>query len=237
MDKIPHIPFNKPLIVGRELRNMRHAVASGHISSGGKFTGMCMSFFRENYGVPHNILTTSCTAALELAACLLNIREGDEVIAPSFAYVSTVNAFVLRGARIVFADSQPGFPNIDADAIEPLITGRTKAIVCVHYSGVACDMEKLKAVSEKYRIPLVEDAAHAIDARWKKERLGTIGAFGALSFHETKNITAGEGGMLFVNDSRYAQRAIILSQKGTNRNDFMLGNVDRYEWVDVGSSL
>ncbi len=230
------IPFNKPFIIGKEMEYIARAVELGQLSANGSFTKHCQDFFNERYKIK-NLLTTSCTDALELAALLLNIQPSDEVISPSFSYVSTVNPFVLRGANIIFADSSAQHPNIDADQIESLITSRTKAIVCVHYAGMACDMEKLLAVSEKYGIPIIEDAAHAIESKWKGEKqLGTIGKLGAFSFHETKNIIAGEGGLLCINDESFFKRAEIIIEKGTSRRSFFRGEVNKYEWMDVGSS-
>ncbi len=231
------IPFNKPFLIGNELDYIRQAVESGHLAGDGIFTSRCHEFFMERYGMRNPLLTTSCTDALELSALLLNIAPGDEVIAPSFAFVSTVNAFTLRGARIVFADSCTDHPNLDARKVEELITPRTKAVVCVHYAGMACDMDTLVGLAAKHNIALVEDAAHAIESTWRGRQLGTIGTFGAFSFHETKNIIAGEGGLLSVNDERYFARAEILREKGTNRSAFFRGETDKYEWVDIGSSF
>lgn len=232
------IPFNKPFTIGRELEFIVRAVESGHISSNGFFTGQCEQFLEKRYQIKKSFLSTSCTAALEMSALLLNIQAGDEVILPSFSFVSTANPFVLRGAKIVFADSCANHPNIDVDQLEPLITSRTKAIVCVHYAGMACDMEKLLALCAKHNLALVEDAAHAIESKWKNERqLGTIGQLGAFSFHETKNIIAGEGGLLCVNDEDLVHRAEIISEKGTNRTSFFRGEIKKYEWIDVGSSF
>lgn len=232
------IPFNQSFIIGNELEYIAMAVASGHLSAKGGFTQRCQEHFRMRYGISKSILTHSCTGALELAALLLDIKPGDEIIAPSFAFVSTVNPFVMRGAAIVFADSSEQHPNMDAEKVESLITPRTKAIVCVHYAGMACDMEKLNSLSVKYGIPVIEDAAHAIESKWKGEKqLGTIGRLGAFSFHETKNIISGEGGLLCVNDESLFERADILSEKGTNRSAFFRGEINKYEWVDIGSSF
>ncbi|HHQ4513886.1 TPA: dTDP-4-amino-4,6-dideoxygalactose transaminase [Aeromonas hydrophila] len=231
------IPFNKPYLHGRELVYISQAVAGGKISGDGLFTKKCHDFFERRYNFKKVLLTTSCTDALEMAAILLDIKEGDEVIAPSFTFVSTVNAFVLRGAKINFADSYENNPNIDPDEIERLITSKTKAIVIVHYAGVACDMDKIIAISQKYNIPVVEDAAQAIDSFYRDRPLGSIGAFGAFSFHETKNIISGEGGMLVINDERYIKRAEIIREKGTNRTAFFRGEIDKYGWVDIGSSF
>lgn len=231
------IPFNKPYLHGRELVYIAQSVASGKISGDGIFTKKCHEYFERRYGFKKALLTTSCTDALEMTAILLNIQPGDEVIAPSYTFVSTVNAFALRGAKIVFADSCASHPNIDSDQIESLITKRTKAIVVVHYAGVACDMDRIMAISECHGIPVVEDAAQAIDSYYKGKPLGSIGTFGTFSFHETKNIISGEGGMLVINDERYISRAEIIREKGTNRSSFFRGEVDKYGWVDIGSSF
>ncbi len=231
------IPFNKPYLHGRELVYIAQSVASGKISGDGIFTKKCHEYFECRYGFKKALLTTSCTDALEMAAILLNIQPGDEVIAPSYTFVSTVNAFALRGAKIVFADSCANHPNIDPDQIESLITKKTKAIVVVHYAGIACDMDRIMAISECHEIPVVEDAAQAIDSYYKGRPLGSIGTFGTFSFHETKNIISGEGGMLVINDDRYIPRAEIIREKGTNRSSFFRGEVDKYGWVDIGSSF
>jgi len=231
------ITFNKPYLHGRELVYIAQSVASGKISGDGVFTKKCHEFFEKRYAFKKTLLTTSCTDALEMAAILLGIQPGDEVISPSYTFVSTVNAFALRGAKIVFADSSADHPNIDPDQIEFLVTPRTKAIVVVHYAGVACDMDRIMAIANRHRIPVVEDAAQAIDSYYKGRPLGSIGTFGAFSFHETKNIIAGEGGMLTINDERYIERAEIIREKGTNRSSFFRGEVDKYGWVDIGSSF
>jgi dTDP-4-amino-4,6-dideoxygalactose transaminase len=232
------IPFNKPFIIGREIEYITKAVGSGHLAANGYFASQCRDFFAKQYGVSTNVLTTSCTSALELAALLLNIQPGDEIIAPSFAFVSTVNPFVLRGAKIIFADSSANHPNIDVDSIEALITSRTRAIVCVHYAGMACDMAKLMEISNRRKIPVIEDAAHAIESKWNgTQQLGTIGKMGCFSFHETKNIIAGEGGLLCINDQTLAERAELISNKGTNRSAFFRGETSKYEWVSEGSSF
>jgi dTDP-4-amino-4,6-dideoxygalactose transaminase len=231
------IPFNKPYLTGKETAYIEEAVRSGKISGNGMFTQRCQQFFEQRYGFHKCLLTTSCTDALEMAAILLNIKEGDEVIMPSYTFVSTANAFVLRGARIVFADSRPDHPGIDESMIEGLITTKTKAIVVVHYAGVACDMDIVMDIANRYNLFVVEDAAQAIDSFYKGKPLGSIGHLAAFSFHETKNIQCGEGGMLVVNDSQFARRAEIIWEKGTNRSAFFRGEVDKYGWVDIGSSF
>jgi dTDP-4-amino-4,6-dideoxygalactose transaminase len=231
------IPFNKPYLGGKELEYIRQAVASGKISGDGIFTKKCHAYFEQKYGFGKALLTTSCTDALEMAAILLDIQPGDEVIVPSYTFVSTPNAFVLRGAKIVFADSLPDHPNMDVSKIEALITPKTKAIVPVHYAGHACDMDAIMAIADKHGLFVVEDAAQAIDNYYKGRALGSIGHMAAFSFHETKNIIAGEGGMLTINDARFFQRAEIIREKGTNRSQFFRGEVDKYGWVDVGSSF
>jgi dTDP-4-amino-4,6-dideoxygalactose transaminase len=236
------IPFNKPFIIGNEIKYIQEAVNSGKISGDGIFTQKCHHFFENRYGFTKCLLTTSCTDALEMTAILANIKPGDEVIAPSFTFVSTVNAFMLRGAEIVFADSKPYEPNIDEDSIESLITPKTKALVLVHYGGVACNMEKIIPLVQKHQLLLVEDAAQAVDsyyvfAQGERKALGSFGHFAAFSFHETKNVMAGEGGMLVVNVSDYIKRAEIIREKGTNRSAFFRGEIDKYGWVDIGSSF
>ncbi|MCL4128014.1 UNVERIFIED_CONTAM: hypothetical protein GTU68_025430 [Idotea baltica] len=231
------IGFNRPFVTGDEETYCLDAIASGKLSGGGKFTKLCQEFFVREYAVGKALMTTSCTDALEMAAILSNIQPGDEVVLPSFTFVSTANAFVLRGAKIIFADSQISHPNIDAEAIEALISERTKALVVVHYAGVACDMKKISNLCRKYGILLIEDAAQAIDSYFEKDALGSFGDFGAFSFHETKNIVCGEGGMLAINDSAFFDRAEIIWEKGTNRAAFHRGEVAKYEWVDIGSSF
>lgn len=231
------IPFNKPYLAGPETKYIEEAVRSGKISGDGLFTKRCHQFFEQQLGFTKVLLTTSCTDALEMAALLLDLQPGDEVIVPSYTFVSTPNAFVLRGAKIVFADSTAENPNLDPTALESLITPRTRAIVPVHYAGIACDMDAIQAVASRHGLAVVEDAAQAIDSFYKGRALGTIGELAAFSFHETKNIIAGEGGMLAINDPRYAQRAEIIREKGTNRSSFFRGEVDKYGWVDVGSSF
>jgi dTDP-4-amino-4,6-dideoxygalactose transaminase len=233
----PYIPFNKPYLHGRELVYIAEAVASGKISGDGVFTQRCHTFFERRYGFRKALMTTSCTDALEMAALLLDIREGDEVIVPAFTFVSTANAFALRGAHIVFADSEPHNPNIDARKLAELITPRTRAIVVVHYAGVACDMDPILALARERGIAVVEDAAQAIDSYYKGQPLGGLGMFGAFSFHETKNVIAGEGGLLTINDATHIARAEVIREKGTNRSAFFRGEIDKYGWVDIGSSF
>ena len=236
------IPFNKPYLTGKEMQYIEEAVKSGKISGNGFFTKKCQEFFEKEFGFKKTLLTTSCTDGLEMAAILADIKEGDEVIVPSFTFVSTALAFVRQGADIVFADSYSNNPNIDADQIEALITEKTKAIVVVHYAGVACDMDKIMSIANKHGIIVIEDAAQAIDSYYiskdgTKKALGSIGHLSAFSFHETKNIISGEGGMLCINDDRFIQRAEIIWEKGTNRSQFFRGEVDKYSWVDTGSSF
>ncbi|GIQ58569.1 dTDP-4-amino-4,6-dideoxy-D-glucose transaminase [Flavobacterium collinsii] len=236
------IPFNKPYLSGKETYYITDAVASGKISGNGKYTKLCQQFFEENYGFNKCLLTTSCTDALEMAAILIDIKLDDEVIIPSYTFVSTANAFVLRGAKIIFADSSPINPNIDVERIESLITPKTKAIVVVHYAGIACDMEAILDLANRYNLFVIEDAAQAIDSFYTfrngiKKALGSIGHLAAFSFHETKNIISGEGGMLVINDMKFADRAEIIWEKGTNRTAFFKGEVDKYGWVDIGSSF
>lgn len=237
-----NITFNKPFLTGKETTYITDAVASGKISGNGKYTQLCQRFFEEKYGFGKSLLTTSCTDALEMAAILLDIQPKDEVIMPSYTFVSTANAFVLRGAKIVFADSMGINPNMDASTIEALITPKTKAIVPVHYAGIACDMDAIMDLAAKYNLFVVEDAAQAIDSYYTgkdgiQKPLGGIGHLAAFSFHETKNIISGEGGMLVVNDPQFVHRAEIIWEKGTNRSAFFRGEVDKYGWVDVGSSF
>lgn len=231
------IDFNVPYLTGKEAHYLYQAVLSGKISGDGIFTKKCHQFFEKKYGFKKVLLTTSCTDALEMAALLLNIKPGDEVIAPSFTFVSSVNAFVLRGAKIVFADSEILNPNIDANGLEELITDKTKVIIVVHYAGVACDMDKIMELATRYNIAVIEDAAHAIDSNYKGKPLGSIGNMAAFSFHETKNVISGEGGMLVINDEQYIGRAEVIREKGTNRSAFFRGEVDKYGWVDIGSSF
>ena len=266
------IPFNKPYLTGKETYYIEQAVKSGKISGNGMFTQKCQQFFEQRYGFKKCLLTTSCTDALEMAAILCDIQPGDEVIVPSYTFVSTALAFVRQGAKIVFADSYSHHPNIDADKIEELITSKTKVIVPVHYAGVPCDMEKIMELAAKFNLLVVEDAAQAVDSYYIPSplvpeggadikvsdtnseleiiqsshssksslggrALGSIGHFGCFSFHETKNIISGEGGMLAINDERFMQRAEIIWEKGTNRAEFFRGEVNKYGWVDTGSSF
>ncbi len=231
------IPFNRPYLTGNELIYIKDAVSRGKISGNGHYTQLCHDFFEKHYGFKKCLLTTSCTDALEMAAILCNIQPDDEVIIPSFTFVSTANAFVLRGAKIVFADSRADHPGMDEQKIESLITTKTKVIVVVHYAGVACDMDIIMDIAQRYNLLVVEDAAQAIDSFYKGKPLGGIGHLGCFSFHETKNIQCGEGGMLVINDERFIQRAEIIWEKGTNRAAFFRGESDKYNWVDIGSSF
>lgn len=235
-------PFNKPYLTGKETFYIEDAVKTGKISGNGKYTQLCQDFFEKKYGFKKALLTTSCTDALEMCAILADIKEGDEVIVPSFTFVSTAIAFVRQGAKIVFADSCESNPNIDVEKLETLITSKTKAIVPVHYAGVACDMDKIMTIAEKYNLLVIEDSAQAIDNYFiskdgEKKALGSIGHLAAFSFHETKNIIAGEGGLLAINDERFIHRAEIIWEKGTNRAEFFRGEVNKYGWVDTGSSF
>lgn len=231
------IPFNKPYLTGKEAHYMYQAVYGGKLSGNGMFTKKCQEYFEKQYGFKKSLLTTSCTDALEMCAILADIQPGDEVIVPSYTFVSTALAFVRQGAKIVFADSCPDNPNIDATRIEELITSNTKAIVPVHYAGVACDMDPIMDLARKYNLLVIEDAAQAIDSYYKGKPLGSIGHLAAFSFHETKNIISGEGGMLAINDERFIRRAEIIWEKGTNRAEFFRGEVNKYGWVDTGSSF
>ncbi len=231
------INFNKPYLTGKEMHYMYQAVYSGKISGNGLFTKKCQAFLEDKYGFKKTLLTTSCTDALEMCAILADIHPGDEVIIPSFTFVSTALAFTRQGAKIVFADSNVLNPNIDVDRIEALITPQTKAIVPVHYAGIACDMDKIMALAKKYKLLVIEDAAQGIDSYYKGKALGSIGHLAAFSFHETKNINSGEGGMLAINDEKFITRAEIIWEKGTNRNQFFRGEVDKYGWIDTGSSF
>lgn len=231
------IPFSRPTVGPRELDYVARAVQGGKLAGDGPFTARCQSFLEQRYGFPRVLLTTSCTDALELSALLLDLKPGDEVIVPSYTFVSTANAFALRGARIVFADSRPDHPNLDVGTVEALITPRTRAIVAVHYAGAAVDMDALAQIAQRHGIRIIEDAAQAIDSRYKGRPLGSFGDFAAFSFHETKNITCGEGGAIVINHAASAARAEVIREKGTNRSAFFRGEVDKYGWVDVGSSF
>lgn len=232
------IDFNRPHLTGNELKYIQQAVVDNlKISGNGEFTKKCQRFFEERDGFKKCLLTTSCTDALEMAAILCDIRPGDEVIVPSYTFVSSALAFVRAGAKIVFADSMERNPNIDAEKIEELITPKTKAIVPVHYAGVACDMDRIMEIADRHGLFVVEDAAQAIDSYYKGRPLGSIGHFAAFSFHETKNIISGEGGLLVINDERFIRRAEIIWEKGTNRAEFFRGEVNKYGWCDTGSSF
>lgn len=232
------IPFNKPFLTGKEAHYMYQAVYTGKLSGNGVFTKKCQQFFEEKYGFKKCLMTTSCTDALEMAAILCDIKPGDEVIVPSYTFVSSALAFVRQGAKIVFADSCQNNPNVDADRIEGLITEKTKVIVPVHYAGVACDMDKIMDIANRHHLLIVEDAAQAVDSYYKGRPLGGIGHLGCYSFHETKNITSGgEGGLLIINDESFIHRAEIIWEKGTNRAEFFRGMVNKYGWVDTGSSF
>jgi len=231
------IPFNKPPVTGNEGQYLLEVLQSEKMSGDGPFGKRCQEWFENNLPTKKALLTPSCTAALELAAILIDIKPGDEVIMPSYTFVSTANAFVLRGARIVFVDVRPDTMNIDEELIEAAITERTKAIVPVHYAGVACEMDKIMSLAEQYGLYVIEDAAQGMMSSYKGKALGTIGHIGAFSFHETKNYTSGgEGGLLIINDEQFKHRAEIIREKGTNRSQFFRGMVDKYQWVDIGSS-
>ncbi|MGH8173154.1 MAG: dTDP-4-amino-4,6-dideoxygalactose transaminase [Rhodanobacteraceae bacterium] len=230
------IPFNRPYMTGRELGNIAEAHANGHLSGDGPFTRRCHAWLERETGTRKALLTHSCTAALEMSALLLDLEPGDEVIMPSFTFVSTANAFVLRGAVPVFVDVRADTLNIDETLIEAAITPKTRAICVVHYAGVGCEMDAIADIAARHGLVVIEDAAQGILSTYKDKPLGSLGAFGALSFHETKNIISGEGGALLVNDARFAERAEIIREKGTNRSQFFRGQVDKYTWVDVGSS-
>jgi len=237
------IPFNKPYLTGKETYYINKAVLKSKLSGNGDFTKKCQVFFEQKYGFKKCLLTTSCTDALEMCAILANIKPGDEVIIPSYTFVSTALAFVRQGAKIIFADSQKNNPNIDTDRILELITPLTKALVLVHYAGIACDMEKIISIAKKYNLLVIEDAAQAIDSFYYNKNdnsakaLGSIGHLAAFSFHETKNIISGEGGMLVINDERFIKRAEIIWEKGTNRAEFFRGETNKYGWKDTGSSF
>jgi len=230
------IPFNRAAAIGREYEYMAQAVANGHISGDGPFTKRCEAFLERELGAQKALLTTSCTHALEMAALLLDFKAGEEVILPAYTFVSTVNAFVLRGARPVFADIRPDTLNLDEKLLERHVSPRTRAIVVVHYAGVGCEMDSIMEISARSGLGVVEDNAHGLFGRFRGRHLGSFGCFATQSFHETKNLTCGEGGALLINDSSFVDRAEILREKGTNRSRFFRGQVDKYTWVDVGSS-
>ena len=231
------IPFNKPYCSGRELKYIEEVCHSTTMSGNGQFTKKCHTFFEEKYGFKKCLLATSGTDALEMCAMLCDLKAGDEVIVPSYTFVSTALAFLREGAKVVFADSSSENPNMEAEQIEPLITPKTKVIAVVHYAGVACDMDAIMALAEKHNLLVVEDAAHCVDSFYKGKPLGGIGHLGTFSFHETKNISSGEGGMCVINDERFVRRAEIIWEKGTNRAEFYRGMVNKYGWVDMGSSF
>ncbi|MBL8146683.1 MAG: dTDP-4-amino-4,6-dideoxygalactose transaminase [Anaerolineae bacterium] len=230
------IPFNKPYMAGRELAYIADSVSSGQISGDGPYTKRCHAYLEESLGVPKALLTTNCTHALEMAALLLDTQPGDEVIVPSFTFVSTVNAFVLRGAHPVFIDVRPDTLNLDETQLERLITPRTRAVLPVHYAGVGCAMDVISEIAAQHDLMIIEDNAHGLFGRYQGQYLGTFGALATQSFHETKNFTCGEGGALLINDPALVERAEIIREKGTNRSRFFRGMVDKYTWVDVGSS-
>lgn len=230
------IPFNKPCFEGKELAYIAEAVGCGHISGDGKFTRQCHTFLEEALGAAKVLLTTSCTHALEMAALLLEIQPGDEVIVPSFTFVTTANAFALRGAQPMFIDVRPDTLNLDETQLERLITPRTKVILPVHYGGVGCEMDVIMEIADRHGVAVVEDNAHGLFGKYKGRYLGTFGCLATQSFHETKSFTCGEGGALLINDPRYIERAEIIREKGTNRSRFFRGQVDKYTWVDLGSS-
>jgi dTDP-4-amino-4,6-dideoxygalactose transaminase len=234
--RVLDIPFNRPYFSGREFEFIQQAIAGWQLSGDGLFTRECHDLLQEALSVPKALLTTSCTHALEMTALLLDIKPGDEVILPSFTFVSTANAFVLRGARPVFSDIRADTLNLDETKLESLITRRTKAIIVVHYAGIGCEMDTIMDVSERYGVPVIEDNAHGLFGKYKGKYLGTFGCLATQSFHETKNFTCGEGGALLINDPRFVERAEIIREKGTNRSRFFRGQVDKYTWVDVGSS-
>lgn len=230
------IPFNKPFLIGKELFYIAQSVLSGHIAGDGMFTKKCNAFMEEKFNAKKVLLTHSCTAALEMAAILCDVGPGDEVILPSFTFVSTANAFYLRGVKLIFIDIRPDTLNMDETKLEQAITEKTKIIVPVHYAGVACEMDKIMEIANKYNIFVVEDAAQGVDAKYKDQYLGTIGDIGTFSFHETKNFISGEGGAIVLNNESFFERAEIIREKGTNRSKFFRGQVDKYTWVDIGSS-
>src|SRR4051812_18143366 len=230
------ISFNRPFFSGKEFQFIQEAIGNWQLSGDGEFTKKCHRLLEESLGVPKALLTTSCTHALEMAALLLDVKAGDEVLVPSFTFVSTANAFALRGARPVFVDVRPDTLNLDETRLEALITPRTRAIAPVHYAGVGCEMDAIMAIARAHDLSVVEDNAHGLFGKYRGQPLGTFGAMATQSFHETKNVTCGEGGALLINDARYEERAEIVREKGTNRGRFFRGQVDKYTWVDLGSS-
>jgi dTDP-4-amino-4,6-dideoxygalactose transaminase len=237
VSELDQIPFNRPALTGNELVYIAQAVQNGHSAGDGAFTRQCQTLLEQALGSLKALLTTSCTDALEMCALLLDLGPGDEVIVPSFTFVSSANAFVLRGARPVFADIRPDTLNLDETQLESLVSPRTKAIVPVHYAGVGCNMDVICDIAARHGVAIVEDNAHGLFGRYKGRYLGTFGAFATQSFHETKNFTCGEGGALIINDPQYIERAEIIREKGTNRSRFFRGQVDKYTWVDIGSSF
>jgi dTDP-4-amino-4,6-dideoxygalactose transaminase len=231
------IVFNKPHLSGKELEYIKDTFSIGKLSGNGKYTNLCQKYFEDKFGFKKTLLTTSCTDALEMCALLLDIKPGDEIIVPSYTFVTSALAFVRQGAKIVFADSRSDIPNIDVTKLEGLITSKTKAIVCVHYAGIAVDMDSLMNLANKFGIIVIEDAAQAIDSYYKGKPLGTIGHLSTFSFHETKNIISGEGGLLGINDSSFVDRAEVIWEKGTNRASFFRGEINKYGWEDIGSSF
>jgi dTDP-4-amino-4,6-dideoxygalactose transaminase len=237
-----HIPFNKPFISGSEIEHIKQTFINKKTAGNGMFTKLCSDFFESRYKFKKTLLTTSCTDALEMAAILADLKNGDEIIVPSYTFVSTANAFVLRGAKIIFVDSRNDHPGLDENKIEALITSKTKAIVVVHYAGVACDMDKIMIIAKQHNLIVIEDAAQAVNSYYtnkngEKKILGSIGHFGTISFHETKNISSGEGGLLAINDEKFIERAEIIWEKGTNRSKYFRGEIDKYSWIDIGSSF
>jgi dTDP-4-amino-4,6-dideoxygalactose transaminase len=230
------ISFNKPTFSGKEIEYMQQAIQADHLSGDGQFTKKSHAILEQALGVPKVLLTTSCTHALEMCALLLDLKQGDEVIVPAFTFVSTINAFVLRGATPVFADIRPDTLNLDESRLEGLITARTRAIVVVHYAGVGCEMDAIMEIAERHHLPVIEDNAHGLFGKYKGKYLGTFGALATQSFHETKNFTSGEGGALLINDAKFIEDAEILREKGTDRSRFFRGQVDKYTWVNIGSS-
>jgi len=230
------IPFNKPYMAGKELYYIAQSVLSGHTSGDGEFSKKCQTLFEQTFQAKKTLLTTSCTSALEMTALLCDLQPGDEVIVPSYTFVSTVNAFILRDVKPVFVDIRPDTKNIDEKLIEQAITHKTKAIVPVHYAGVSCEMDEINSIAKKNNLYVIEDAAQGVNAKYKNQYLGTLGDLGTYSFHETKNFICGEGGALVINKDQFIKRAEILREKGTNRSQFFRGQVDKYTWVDVGSS-